>query len=252
MRRALTIIILWVCVAASGSTRSWFRAIQGQPTVPAKPVIGFLAMAWTNTTSAYSTYTVPNNYQIPANAVAIALVQNSKAYNPEVPTLTGNNVTWTALGTTNFGSGTNRATVFWAQTNATTPSGKVTTSSLSSATGAGIYVCIFTNTATTSPIQQSLVVTGTNDTSMSITMSALDASGRNAVIVCLGNTAGNGAQWAVPDSGWTEAWDIGYNSPASGEYIFYSVATTDNTPSLNTLGSSQPWGGVAVEIKAVP
>lgn len=88
------------------------------------------------------------------------------------------------------------------------------------------------------------VAGGTTGTDPSITMAALSASGRNAVISYWYNNANTFG--GTPESGWIEQVDCGSDPPTAGGYLMYRYLTTDNTPTVTAASSD--WIGVAIEL----
>jgi hypothetical protein len=180
---------------------------------------------------------------------------NTKASAPDTPTLAGYGMTWQQILTTNFNtlaSPVSRLTLFWSMTNnapadladLTADFGGVNQS------GCGIRALqilgVKTNSWSTNSLAQCVRYGANAETLKTITLSALNASGSNAVVAFMGNdivTTFTGTN----ELNWVEDMDSGWATPSSGIYCTYRVRHTDNT--VNVTNNSADWAGVAFEIE---
>lgn len=207
----------------------------------------FTALATLNNTANTITYTTTSLASPTANTRLYAMVVNSKASAPNIPTFSGYGLSWTQLSTTNFNtlaSPTERLTVFTAV--ATSPTGTLPAASFSAAQ-TGCIIRVVQVTHSVYPIQ--IVTTASNTVANpTITMAALGTGGTNSVLTFWGNS--QNVYGGTAKANWVEDYDGGYNSPATGGYLMYRISTIDNVPT-NTV-TSQSWAGVAIEIPAEP
>lgn len=214
----------------------------------------FQQLVYTNTTAAQTSY-LTSNTVVHANCLVVAVVQDSisSETSAEIPSgVSGIGLSWTALTTTNISGSTSggygqRVTVYTSMTNANTPSGAITVSFANAPTGASVYVCEFTNVATSSTILQS--AKGSNTTAnATITLSALTGT-KNAVVVAFADRASAGNFATAADAGYVEDYDAGYSTPSSSLTVLHAIGTTDNTPAITSSGA---WCGIAFEIAVLP
>lgn len=205
-------------------------------------------------TTAASSYATGASFTPTANALCLCGVVNSKASAPDTPTVSGNGLTWVQIATVTFNSiasPTVRATLFRAL--GASPSNGATTADFGGVnqTGGHIFVCQFKNTDTSGTngsgaIVQSTTNRGDASANPNITLSAL-AQSRNAVFAWFGNSLNGFAGTA--ETGWTEDYDGGYNTPATGGYATHHIGLND--ASIAVTASSSSWGGVGAEIKSL-
>jgi len=212
--------------------------------------ISVVGIGQTNTTSAASSYTLAKSNTPAINTLWLVAVVNTKATTPDIPTLTGLGVNWVKVGTTNWGGQLTRLTLFRSMTN-NTPTADALVADFAGAnqTGCTMHGLAFSNVVTSGSqgsgaIVQSLQATNSS-ANPTVTLSALSATGKNAVYCVFANDANGYAATSV-DSGWTEFIQNGYNTPATGQLGIYAIGTTDNTPSITD--GAQAWAAIAIEI----
>jgi hypothetical protein len=204
-------------------------------------------------TSNVASYATSSSFTPTANALVLCGVVNSKASTPDTPTVSGNGLTWVQIATVTFGtiaSATIRATLFRAL--GAGPTNGATTADFAGVnqTGAHVFVGQFRFADTTGTNGSGAIVQSTTNRADSganpvITLSAL-ASARNGVFGWLGNAV-NGFG-GTNETNWSEDYDGGYNTPATGGYATHISPTSDNT--VNVTMTAANWGGIAVEVKA--
>ena len=173
---------------------------------------------------------------------------NCKALLPDVPTLAGHGVQWVLIGTTNWGAGLFRLSLFRSMTNNTpTASAVVASFGGNSQIGCAMMGLYLTNVVTTGNQGAGAVVqvvqTTNNSANPVVTLAALGAGA--AIVAVFGNNV-NGFGATSIDAGWTQRVQNGFATPSTGQLTIYSTATSDNTPSITD--GAQSWGGIAVEI----
>ena len=218
-------------------------------------LVVFVSRGLTNDTTDRSTYlTAPATDYIQSNTLALAMVVNSKASAPDAPTLSGMGLNWVQIGTSNFNtlaSPTERVTVFRAMSN-NIASGRLTADfggatqtscliDLVQAFGAGTN-----GTDGADGLVQTNYGGGNADTTLTITLGALNANGTNGAIGFYGNNLNPFG--GAAESGWTEGLDYGVATPNTGGGIYWRQGTTDNT--IGPSVSSSAWAGIGVEVKA--
>jgi hypothetical protein len=217
------------------------------------PGITFRGIGQTNTTAGATSYTVATSNAPSANALVLVAVINSKASAPDTPTLTGHGMTWVQVLTTNFNvlaTPIARLTVFRGMTN-NTPTATALVADFAGATQTGCNIravncsnALSTGSHGANAVIQAVANGANASANPSITLAALNSSGRNNVVAFFGNDSNGFAGTA--ENNWVEDWDSGYNTPATGGYCVYRLATTDNTVVV-TAGSGD-WAGIAIEV----
>lgn len=163
--------------------------------------------------------------------------------------ITSTSLTWTNIA--NVGNSTNRLQVFRCM-----PSTTVTGENVNLGTFGGgstgysfalyeISGVVTTGTNGADAIVQSGTAGPTTGTNPTINLSAITAT-NNMVIGWFSNGANpfTGTQ----EGGWSEIFDGGYNTPATGMYETSRNPTTDNT--VVVTAASSTWIGLAMELKA--
>jgi len=87
-----------------------------------------------------------------------------------------------------------------------------------------------------------------SDTSRIVTQSALNTSGRNAVLAAFATTSTT-TTWNT-EPGWTTNHIGSYTTPQNDLLVISQVNSTDNTATATNLGSAQSIAGIAIEINA--
>lgn len=182
-----------------------------------------------------------------ANTPLIVFVWNTKGTTPDIPTLSGG-LTWTRIATD---TRTNRRLSAFSASSGAAPGTFAVTADFGGVTQTmiGIYVLELPNAASdaTLAVVQSPPFQGASGTQPAGTMAALKNNGADAVVFAIinGNNPFGGTIEAGGD--WVEQWDAGVGTPATGLYVGYRLATTDNTLSV-TQGANSSWVMIAVEI----
>jgi hypothetical protein len=202
------------------------------------------------TTTAALNFSNSANIIIHANTLALLYVGGSLA-SWVVPTnIDGScGLTWVLVTKTNYNSAGMGMAVYRTMTNANSPSGRVRARYAASQTGHNMRVCEFTNVNISGTYGSGAIIqvaAGTNATANpSVTLGEVRPD-VNAVVAFFANVA-NGFT-GTPKTDWTEDWDSGYNSPATGAYEEYILRGENNTPSVTA--NAQQWGGIAIGIKS--
>lgn len=192
-----------------------------------------------------------NSYTPTANRVVIATSHTTKATSPgDVPTISGNGLTWTQVGTSlSFGTtGTplSRLTVFWGI--GASPTAGVTTWAFGGITQTGITWSIFEvpSCDTTTPVVAGSFQSNSGDagTTASVTLNTL-ASSANALITVIGLSGGSPA--VTPRASWTEIHDILGSNPAKRIETQFELATSDN--GSGTWTGAMDWGMIGFELQ---
>jgi hypothetical protein len=188
------------------------------------------------------------------SSLCLAMVVNSKASAPDIPTFSGYQLTWTQLRTTNYGtlaSPTRRLTVFFAKSNS------ANNTNVGSADFAGVsqtgcivrvvevpFADMHLLNATNALVQ--IVHGGNNVNTNAVATFATLIGARNLAIAFVGASL-NSANMAV-ESGWTKESDQNYNNPATEGTVAYQLKSTD-TSVLLTNAASIDWACVAIEVR---
>lgn len=193
-----------------------------------------------------------------ASRVLIAVVQNDKATTPDIPTVSGNGLTWAILndGTNDAtfvkASGTQfRLSMFGALTGGS-PSAGAVTADFAGVTQVGCIISVF-EIEVEGGVPASLaalvrqVKTGEDasaGTSGSLTLTpSMLATGRGiSAFVHNVNEAVN------PRANWTEVHDLNHGAPVRGFDSQYRITAAEDTASAS-WASSANWIGVFVELK---
>jgi len=215
------------------------------------------ALGGSASTSAASSYTATATgigIKPMDSSLCLAMVVNSKASAPDIPTYSGYGLTWTQCRTTNYGtlaSPTRRLTVFFAKSN----SAANTNAGAADFAGVNQTGCItrvvevpFADmhlaNATNALVQ--IVHGGNNVNTNAVATFAALIGARNLAIAFVGASL-NSANMAV-ESGWTKESDQNYNTPATEGTVAYQLKSTD-TSVLLTNAASIDWACVAIEIR---
>lgn len=164
-------------------------------------------------------------------------------------TVTATSTTWTNVA--NVGNSTRRVQVFRCMPSVTVSGESVQIGSFGGgSSGSASAIWEITGVPTTGingadAIVQAVTATGTASANPSLTLAPISNS-HNVVIAVFGNSLNPFG--GVPESGWTEDFDSGYDTPTAGSYIMSRLTTTDNTPSVTAASSD--WAGIAIELKA--
>lgn len=209
--------------------------------------------AQTFNTSNTPSFTI-TSYTYLANHLYILFILSTKATTPDIPTVTTTGLTWVQVSTVTCGtiaSPTNRVTLFRCMPTSNTTASTDVNYAGNTQDGIGAFGYEITGMVTTGTngddaIIQSVTSNADASANPSITMSSLNVDGRNAVIACFTNSLNPFD--GTPESGWTELFDNGYNTPTTGAYTMNRYLTTDNTPTVTA--SSSDWAGIAIEIKS--
>jgi hypothetical protein len=193
-----------------------------------------------------------DDYTPTPNAVVFAFVING-SLGPGIPVFSGNGFTWDVEQSLLF-AGTNRITLFRAMGPApSTGPGTVTF-------GSGpqfdviIRVLEFTNVNSSGSNGSGAIVQSTTNSILAtpdptLTLGAIDPSGRNAVV---GFSANNQNPYGgIPKSGWSVDIDGGRQTFAdvTGIFITYQLSSIDNNIMITAPVNN--WGLIGVEVKAL-
>jgi len=245
MKHLLPLLLLPVLAIAQNDGIGWAGTrVKGQQI--------FLVGSNSSTAGATSYQTGP--YQPRENSLLLAHVVSSKASAPDIPTGTGNALTWVQLRTTNYfslASPTVRNTVFMAHSRSGATTNGFTATFGGTATGCIITVVEITNCDTTgSPDATNAlvqIVHGGGNVNTNATCTFAAASGtRNLAIGFVGGSLNS--QNNTAESGWTKLAGANYNTPATEASVIYQYNTTD-TSFLSTNAAAMSWTVIGVEIK---
>lgn len=202
------------------------------------------------------------SYQLTASGIGIkpgdsslclAMVVNTKASAPDIPTFTGYGLTWTQCRTTNYNTlatPTARLTVFFAKSNSACNT-NVGTADFGANTQTGCiiraleipFADMHLANATNAIVQ--IVHGGNNANTNAVATLAAFSDTTSLAIAFVGgslNSANN-----VAEAGWTKESDQNYNTPATEGTVVYQLKATD-TSVLVTNAASMSWATVALEI----
>ena len=204
-------------------------------------------------TTAASTYTAGPAFRPGDNTLMFAMVVNSKASAPDIPTGSGHGLTWTQIRTTNYNtlaSPTCRLTIFYARTR----SSNTTNAFVADFAGVNQTGCIVqvvevaqvytSGTQGTNGVLQ-IVHGGNNANTNAVATYGTLTGTRDLTIGWVGgslNSANNAAE-----SGWTKLADQNYNNPATEGTTVYKLQAND-TSFLVTNAASMSWAVVATEL----
>jgi hypothetical protein len=214
--------------------------------------ITYSALATYNNTTGGTSFTT-GSASSTSGSLLLAFVHNVLGSAPTTPTFSGHGLTWDQVATVTFnttGTPLNRVTVFRAWVTTGTSGTFVASFGATSQTGGYVRVIQIQGTIDgsgnngSSCIAQFPTNSANATANPNITMSALHSSGASAVFFCFGNDINVFGGTAETD--WNEVDDVGFNTPATGSYFGYRIATVDNTVTVTRAASD--WGGIAVEV----
>jgi hypothetical protein len=206
-----------------------------------------------NTTTNASSYAT-GSYSITGNALVLAFVRNYKATLPDIPTMSGNSLTWVNIGTQLYGTtGTPlmRLTVFRALGAA--PTTGATTMSYGGNTQDGtIYEIVEIPRADTSGTNGSgaivqIVFNAADSTANPNVTYAAPSSASNMLLFAYGDDVN--ANDAVAPVDWTEEDELAIATPSAGGSLLYQQNATIANTSVTVTATARNWGGVVVEVK---
>lgn len=184
----------------------------------------------------------------PTSGLIIAYVQARRSGGPDTPTISGNGITWTQIGSTFDCDGTgNGISLFGA--NASGSSTGVTTVDFGANTQLHCSTSFFqvTGVDLSGGIAAAFVQQPTNSgtgTSGSVTLSAA-ADSANRPIVCFWHKVN---ETTTPRTNWTEIDDLSGGGQVRGVETQYRDDAFETTASASWTTSAD-WGGVAAELK---
>lgn len=213
------------------------------------PAIIITALSSNSATTAFLNVTSTTALSAHGNCLIICAAYSSGGTYPT--NVQGLGLTWVKITETNYNANGNFMSIWRSMTNATTPVGIVSNMYAAATSGGAIRVLEITNVMLTGANGADAIVQvlkGTNATANpTITLASLGAGGTNAVLAFFGNVA-NGFG-GTAEAGWVEAWDQGYNNPASGQYLEWQIAGADTTPTVTV--AAQQWGAIAFEVASI-
>lgn len=177
-------------------------------------------------------------YEPAQDAELIAIVINSKAATPDLPSLVGNGVVWTKLFDTNYLS-THRLTIWYGKCSSGTFEGVLTASTGATAqTGWALAVvqvrgAVITGVNGVDSIRQSVNANVSAGTTITATFAAL---GKRTLCLGLLGANLNGAAMTA-ESGWTKIVDVNYNTPATELTVVYQEKNSDTTCAISNAGA---------------
>ena len=246
------------CIAADGAvlnfispitTGSKYNASTDDSAVPNALV--FTARGSLSSTTDATSYSTSGSYDPTDNSLVLACVVNSKASSPDIPTFSGNGLTWVQVSTRVFGgSSTHRQTVFRAM--GASPTSTAGTADFAGATQTGciIKVIEYANAETSGSNGSGAIVQASTNaatsTNPTLTLSALNTGKANAVIGFAAHLAG-GTTYGSAEASWTESTpELAYSTPTSGMVTVHRLITTDN--SITITGASTDWCVTGIEV----
>ena len=175
-----------------------------------------------------------------ANALVLVWVISSDAGTQQIPTLSGNGITWSQVATQTAG-GTRRVTLF-SGTSASPSTGAVTANfGATTQTGCSITIHQFVGSVTPT-VRQSKVGTATG-TSASVTLDTPPVS-TSAVV---GGLARSTVETTTAGSGFSVRIDDGYATPNVARFVEYDLTAVDGTAACSWTTAST-YGMVVVEV----
>lgn len=207
------------------------------------------SLADTNNVSSYAT----GSYTPTANSLVVAWVLSSKGSVPDLPTFSGNGLTWVQVATVTFNTiaaARSRLTLFRAM--GASPSAGAGTADFGGASQTGCAISVFElagvdtgGTNGSAAVVQSATNNGDAVGSLTVTLAAFGSSNNGAAagFATSNNLATN------PDTGWTEIHDLTYATP--GRSLETQWRADNDTSAVGTPSAGTPdMGGIAIEIKA--
>lgn len=179
-----------------------------------------------------------------ANALVIAAVVTSDTVVPDSHVLTSLHGTWYQISETPFNTlaaGLNRLSVWYCKASAT--SSTLTNKFTGAATGCIICAFEFNGTDMTTPtgvnaVRQAAIQAIDVTASPSHTLgAAMQQDGRNATVAILGVGGVNPAS-ITNEVNWTSIADIGYNTPSTGLFATYRLASVDSSITFTNNSTS--------------
>lgn len=206
-----------------------------------------------SSTTGATSYTATIDF-IKEESLLFAMVINTKASAPDIPTFSGGGLTWTQIRTTNYNtlaSPVSRLTVFYASQRSGTYRNATATADFAGATQTGCIIGLvevtgaFRSFGPTNALVQ--IVHGGNNvnTNAVATLGAFSGT-RNLALAFVGGSLNS--QNCTAEPGWTKLFGANYNTPATEGVIVYQLKSAD-TSVLVTNAASINWASVAVEVK---
>lgn len=193
-------------------------------------------------------------YQPTSNSLILAMVcSNETNGNNTVVSVTGNGLTFSLVNTITSGfKNANRVSVYRALSAAPTNVAMTVNFGAFSQNSCAIKIFEFTNVDTSGVNGSGAIVqsgsASANTANPTVTLAALNSSGRNAVFASSINAVNPYA--ASPKAGWTEDDDGGVGGTGvMGYYSTHQLASVDNAAGLVRVINI--WGMVAAEVKAI-
>jgi hypothetical protein len=213
--------------------------------------IVYTALTEQNSNSVTTTFNTPS-YTPTTGALVLAFVTSAKATTPDIPTFSGNGLTWVQIETETLdviATPTKRITAFRAMGTAST--GAATATFANAQDGCQIIILQFTGTDISGSngsgaIVQAVKSNADATSNPSITMGAI-SSVTNSVVAFYATDDANII--TAPEAGWTPTTNVNRSVPDAQLYGEYRLTTTDNTPTVTAASSD--WAGIAIEIKSV-
>jgi hypothetical protein len=254
----LRAIPLFMALSCSAQV-SWFDALMGYQAPAATGGGGgttnwpgwitVAAVSSTNTTSNAGTYLATPAFSVKSNVLYLAGIVHSKASSPNTSIFTnGLSYQWTLVGRQSFNTTATpleMLEIFSFITNVDMPDDRPTAYFTANQTGCSIGILSVSNVDCFTPVVQNAFGVGAQSANPNVTLSALNASGSNAVVAFAGNYTNTANFWQASGSR-TEDYDLVYSTPATGFWAGHETNTVDNT--VNITAAAGNWAIGAVEV----
>ena len=258
-KRLLTSVVSFLCLLSFAQVNR--RAAWFQP-VPVPPGNGGALyndlilndLANVSTAASQSSYATPACQPAP-NALVLVTIINTKASAPDIPTFSGNGLTWVQIGTSNFNTlanPTQRITMFRAQ--GASPALGPGIADFGGATQSGCIIQIVEfqgADASAANGANALVQTNLNgrdataNPSVAYTSPALPKT--NALFWAWGGSV-NSSSDATPQASWVILRQLAYGAPDTGAAFNYQMNALPATSATDSA-TRRNWAGMMVEVK---
>ena len=184
------------------------------------------------------------------NALVLAMVASTKASAPDIPTLSGNNLTWVLMAVTNnTGTASNQVSVFRAQGNPT--NGTLTATFGGTQTGCIIHAWEIQGADTSGANGANAIVQviATNGTAANpvFTYTASTAAATNMLVACMSDNQ-NSATGRTAPTNWVMFAQHNYATPNAGAGLMFQPNCTSSNTAVVTA-TARTWSGIFLEVK---
>jgi len=233
----------------SGSFAGGFTSISAAALTNWPGWITVTPISSTNTTGNVGTYLPTPAFSVKSNVLYLAGIVHSKASTPNNSIFTnGLSYQWTLVGRQSFNTTATpleMLEIYSFITNVDMGPDRPSAYFTANQTGCSIGILAVSNVDVATPIVQNAFAASSQTANPNVSLSALNASGSNAVVVFAGNYTNTSNFWQASENR-TEDYDLVYSTPSTGFWAGHDTNTTDNTVSITAAAGN--WAIGAVEV----